>query len=68
MSSEHGVVGERCKRIKIVVDEENFYLIVGSNFVHATTPYENRPENHKLRVIVDTLCTEITRAMGGLDG
>ena len=59
--------GAPCKRIKTVIDGENFYLIVGSNFVHATTPYENRPENHKLRVIVDSLCTEISRAQGGIE-
>ena len=55
-----------CKRIKTVIDGENFYFVIGENFVHATTPYENRPENHKLRVIVDTICLEISKAQGGL--
>ena len=54
-----------CKRHKITIDGENFYLIVGDNWVRVTTPYENRPENHKLRVIVDTLCAAITAAQGG---
>lgn len=59
--------GTPCKRIKAVIDGENFYLIVGENFAHATTPYENRPENHKLRVTVDTICTIISIAQGGMD-
>jgi len=57
----------RCKRIKAVIDNENFYFVIGENFVHATCPYENRPENHKLRVIVDTICLEISKAQGGID-
>jgi len=59
--------GSPCKRIKTVIEGENFYLIVGQDYVHATTPYENRPENHKLRVLVDTLCLAISRAQGGVE-
>lgn len=56
-----------CTRHKVVIDGENFYLVVGENFCHATTPYENRPENEKTRRVVDTLCEEITRAQGGFE-
>jgi hypothetical protein len=57
--------GEACIRRKIVLDEENFYLLIGKNFVLATTPFENRPENEKLRRIVDAICHEVTEAQGG---
>ena len=53
--------GEDAVRRKVVIDGENFYLVIGKNFAHGTTPYENRPENEKVRRIVDTICEEITR-------
>jgi len=54
-----------CVRKRIVIGGENFYLVVGQDFVTATVPYENRPENQKLREIVDELCKHITEALGG---
>jgi len=57
--------GEACIRRKVVIDDENFYFVIGPNFVHATTPHENRPENEKLRRIVDAICHEVTEAQGG---
>jgi len=60
-----GLKGDACIRKKVVIADENFYLLIGKNFVFATTPFENRPENAKLRQIVDTICYEITLAQGG---
>ena len=57
--------GEDAVRRKVVINGENFYLVIGKNFAHATTPYENRPENEKVRRIVDTICEEITQVQGG---
>lgn len=57
--------GETCTRKKVVIDGENYYLTIGPNFVHPTTPYENRPENEKLRRIVETICDVITEVQGG---
>ena len=59
--------GEDAVRRKVVINGENFYLVIGKNFAHATTPYENRPENEKVRRIVDTICEEITQVQGGSD-
>jgi hypothetical protein len=59
--------GDPCKRVKTVIDGENFYLLIGMNFVDCTVPFENRPENVKLRTIVDTICRTITEAQGGFD-
>jgi len=56
---------ERCKRHKATVFDESIYLIIGENFVMGKVPYENRPESHKLRVQVDTMCDVITNAQGG---
>jgi hypothetical protein len=58
---------EICKRVKAEIDGENFYITVGADFVHATVPYENRPDNAKLRRIVDSICHSITKAQGGED-
>ena len=58
---------ETCVRRKIVIDGENYYLIIGKDFVMATTPHENRPENEKMRKVVDMICHEITEVQGGYD-
>ena len=58
-----------CVRKRVEIGGENFDLFLGKNFVQATTPYENRPENLELRRIVTTLCEAITLMMGGeVDG
>lgn len=58
---------ENCKRVKAEIDGENFYITVGANFAHGTVPHENRPDNAKLRLIVDTICHKITQVQGGED-
>ncbi len=55
---------EPCKRKRITINNENFYLVVGKTFVDCTVPHENRPENLELRNVVDTLCGEISKMMG----
>jgi hypothetical protein len=55
--------GENGVRKRIVIDGKNFYLTVGTTFVDCTVPYENRPENLKLRQIVDSLCEQISEVM-----
>lgn len=54
-----------CKRYRVMIDDEHFYFAVGENFVHATVPYENRPDRAQLRKIVDQVCKEITKILGG---
>ena len=56
---------ERCKRKVLVINGENFYLVVGKTFVDATIAHENRLENLELRMIVETLCQAATELMGG---
>lgn len=59
------IPSDDCKRYKVVIDGENFYLTVGANFAEATVPRENSRDKEKLRKIVDTLCKTITKALGG---
>lgn len=59
------IPSDACRRFKVVIDKENYYLTVGQNFVDATVPRENSRDNEKLRIIVDTLCSAITKALGG---
>lgn len=56
---------DSCIRKTVVIDNENFYIIVGKDFAHATCPYENRSDMVKIRKIVDTVCQVITEAQGG---
>lgn len=57
--------GDDAVRKKVIIDGENYYLTIGKNFAHGTTPYENRPENEKIRRIVDMVCEAITSVQGG---
>ena len=59
--------GEKAIRKRIEIDGENLYLIVWKTGAEATVPHENRPENLKLRIIVDKICSEITEIQGGMD-
>ena len=58
-------MGEKCKRKRIEIDGENFYLVVGKDFITATIPHENRPERLDLRNTVDTLCDGVSKLMKG---
>ncbi len=54
-----------CQRHRVTIEGENFYFIIGPDFIHATVAHENRPENQKLRQIVDSICEAITTLQGG---
>lgn len=49
-----------CVRRRVEIDGKNYYVVVGETFVDITPPRENRPENLKTRVMLETLCREIT--------
>ena len=55
--------GESCKRKRINIGGENFYLVVGKRFIDATVPHENRPENQDLRNTMDAVCAETTELL-----
>lgn len=59
-------IDTQCKRKRVEIAGENYYLIVGKDWVQATVPRENAPENNDTRVVVETLCREITGLLGGL--
>jgi hypothetical protein len=55
-------------RKKVVIGEENFYLnMFESGAVFCTVPRENDPVMSGTRLIVETLCREITRVQEGED-
>lgn len=56
---------EDCKRYRVKIDGQNYYLTKGENFQMATVPFENRPEMLKERLSVDRICDAFTEAMGG---
>lgn len=61
MSNE--IPNDKCKRRRIVINDENFYLVVGKDFVHVTIPRENDPNFRGTRLIAETLCEEISKLM-----
>lgn len=55
-----------CKRHKAVLrNGSNFYFIMGKDFIQCSPPFENRPENYKIRMILDDFCDAITKSLGG---
>jgi len=56
-----------CTRHKAVIGGENFYFIVGENFIHPTVPDENKAKAQKLRQTVEEVCHILTQIMGGED-
>jgi hypothetical protein len=57
------IPSDDCKRHKVIIDDENYYLIVGKTFVEITCPFENRPENYEKRRLLNILCGEISKVM-----
>jgi len=49
-----------CKRIKVIIDKENYYVTVGKEFVHVTLPHENR---NLMKPVMDTICEVITQEL-----
>ena len=54
---------EACVRKRVVISGENYYLVVGRSFVDVTVAHENRPENLEKRLMLQTLCDEITSVL-----
>lgn len=53
------------KRVKTVIEGENYYMMVGDNSLTVTCPYENRKERKDERRVLDKLAETITLARGG---
>lgn len=53
------------KRIKAVIDGENYYMMVGENSLTITCPYENRDKRLKERHTLDQIAEATTLARGG---
>lgn len=56
---------EPCARVCVPLNGENYYFSIGSNFIHATVPHENRPDRAAERKLIEDLCNGITTALGG---
>lgn len=57
---------EECKRHVIKLrNGDNFYFMLGKDFIQCCPPFENRPENLETRMLLDDFCEAVTKAMGG---
>ena len=52
-----------CTRKRVEIGEENYYLVVGDDWVICTVPRENDPYMSDTRKIVELLCEEITEVL-----
>lgn len=57
---------EPCQRHKVKLrNGHNFYFTMGEDFIQCSPPFENRPENLEMRMLLDDFCDKITEIMGG---
>ena len=54
---------EDCTKKTVIIEKENYYLLVGDDFAMVTVPRENDPMMSKTRMIAETICEEITELM-----
>jgi hypothetical protein len=59
--SENNV--EDCTKKTVIIEGENYYLLVGDDFAMVTVPRENDPMMSTTRMIAETICSEITELM-----
>lgn len=52
--------GTSCKRHKVNVDGECYYLLYGKDICMVKHAFENRPENDKLTAVLGAICAKIT--------
>ncbi len=52
--------GEDCVRRRVEIEGEYYYLLIGDNFLMATVPRENDPQQSATRKIVETLCNAVS--------
>jgi len=52
-----------CTRRRVEISGENYYILVGNDFVMGTVPRENDPIMSETRKIVELICEEITEIM-----
>ena len=54
---------EDCTKKTVIIEKENYYLLVGDDFAMVTVPRENDPMMSTTRMIAETICAEITELM-----
>lgn len=57
-----------CIRKKVVIADENWYLIVGKTFVLPTCPRENDPAMTTTRSLIDFICEQISKILENKEG
>ena len=55
--------GKDCLRVRVEILDENYYLLIGDDFVSVTVPRENDPMRSRERIIAETLCKNISAGM-----
>ena len=59
---------DKCTKRTVVINNENYYLVVGDKFVHVTVPRENDPFMSETRQIAETLSRRDYRCHGNKSG
>ena len=57
------MAGQDCIRHRVEIEGENYYITLGDDFVEATVPRENSPEQRRERQVASTMCRKITAMM-----
>lgn len=54
-----------CRRVRVKLNGENYYLTLGDDFILVTVPDENKFDRANERMLLESLCSGTTRALGG---
>ncbi len=54
---------KECKRIKLRIHKENYYVTVGRDFFHVTCPRENDPNMSREREALDAVADAVNKIM-----
>ncbi len=55
-------------RHRAIIDNEKYYFLISKDEVIVKIPYENRPQNERIRRVVDGLCEEFSRILREVTG
>lgn len=57
--------GEDCRRVRVKIDGQNYYVVLGQRSISITVPRENSMEMERERRLFETICALVTEALGG---
>lgn len=58
-----GESGESCRRVRLKIHNENYYITVGKDFFHVTCPRENDPNMKREREALEIVSQAVNKIL-----